>query len=248
MGEPARILLLDIETAPSLGYVWGKYEQDVIEFKEDWYILSFAVKWLDRKKVNVHCLPDYESFKADRADDRELVAELWSYLDQADIVVAHNGDRFDLRKFAARCVVNGLTPPSPYRSVDTLKLARAKFKFDSNRLDDVAKFLKLGSKLPHTGRHLWFSCMHGETKAWRKLRQYNAHDVVLLERVYLKLRAWSTTHPKLTWFTRKEINCPVCESPDTKRSGWRHNAKSKVQRRTCLECGHRYDLARLVRL
>ena len=31
---PAKILFLDIETAPSLGWVWGKWQQNVIDFKE----------------------------------------------------------------------------------------------------------------------------------------------------------------------------------------------------------------------
>jgi hypothetical protein len=36
---------LRLETAPNLGYVWGKWEQNVIDFKKSWYVLSFAVLW-----------------------------------------------------------------------------------------------------------------------------------------------------------------------------------------------------------
>jgi hypothetical protein len=225
--------------------VWGKYEQDVIEFAADWYILSFAAKWLDKNKIHVHALPDYEGYERDRTNDKALVGHLWHYLDQADIIVAHNGDRFDLRKINARAVLHGLGPPSPYRTVDTLKIARRHFKFDSNRLDDLSKYLGLGSKLPHTGKHLWLSCMAGDEEAWRLLRRYNRHDVVLLERVYLQLRPWSTTHPNLTWFSRADGDCPVCESHETKKSGWHYNRTSRRQRRTCLNCGHRYNLGKL---
>ena len=35
-----KILLLDIETSPALGYVWKKWDTNVIEFKDSWYILS----------------------------------------------------------------------------------------------------------------------------------------------------------------------------------------------------------------
>ena len=39
-----KILLIDIETAPNLGYIWGKYEQNVIDYKTEWYLLSFCAK------------------------------------------------------------------------------------------------------------------------------------------------------------------------------------------------------------
>lgn len=244
----AKILLLDIETAPNLGYVWGKWEQNVIDVERHWYILCFAVKWLGQKKTTTHALPDYSIYKHDKEDDTQLVAELWEYFDAADIIVAHNGDRFDLVKSNSRFIVHGMTPPSLYQSVDTLKLARTYFKFDSNRLNDLAKYLGLGEKLPTTGAHLWLGCMRGDAKAWKLMRRYNAHDVELLEQVYLRIRAWSKRHPNLTHFSRREINCPVCNSGDTFRTGYHYLRCSKKQRRTCKDCGHRYTLGKAIPL
>src|SRR6266487_356449 len=190
-----RILLFDIETAPSLGWVWEKWETNVLAFKTQWYILSFAYKWLGEKRIHTHALPDFTIFTKDREDDSGLVRELWSLLDRADIVVGHNGDRFDLRKSNARFIVHGLAPPSPYKSIDTLKIARRHFNFTSNRLDDLGQYLSVGRKLAHTGVHLWLGCMRGDEKSWTMMRRYNAQDVALLERVYLKLRPWATGHP-----------------------------------------------------
>jgi DNA polymerase elongation subunit (family B) len=242
----AKILLLDIETAPNLAYVWGKWEQNVIEFERHWYILSFSVKWLHDKKPQTYVLPDYKAWKSDQENDRDICKHIREYLEQADIVVAHNGDRFDIPKINARLVAHGLTPPDPYVTVDTLKLARTYFKFDSNKLDDLAKYFDIGRKVPHTGARLWLACMRGDAKAWAVMKKYNAHDVELLEKIYLKLRPWSKRHPNLSLFNRKEINCPICESPDTKKSGYSYNRCSKKQRRTCLECGHRFNLGRPV--
>lgn len=242
--KPARILLFDVENAPNLAYVWGLWETNALDVKRHWYMLSFACKWLGDAKIKTHALPDYATYKEDREDDRELVQELWHYLDQADIVVAHNGDKFDLKKANARFVTHGLHPPSPYKSIDTLKLARKHFCFDSNKLDTLARHFGLGGKLPNTGFDLWSRCMQGDPEAWRTMRNYNAQDVRILEGVYLKLRPWSTTHPNLSYFTKTEFNCPVCSSSATKRSGWRYLMASKRQRRTCLDCGHRYDLGR----
>lgn len=244
MSSAAKILLIDIETAPNIGYTWDKYEQNVIEFKEHWYILSCSVKWLGEKKARTYVLPDFPSYSKSKKNDRELVEKIREYLEEADIVVAHNGDRFDLPRINARLVFHGLTPPRPYQTVDTLKLARTYFKFSSNSLDDLCKYLKLGKKVSHTGPKLWLACMEGDMKSWRLMRKYNTHDVDLLELAYLKLRPWARRHPNLTYFNRKEVNCPICESPNTHRDGYVYNRCSKKQRRECEDCGHRYVLGK----
>lgn len=236
MSDPAKILFLDIETAPNLGYVWGMWEQNVIDFKKNWYMLSFAYKWQGEKKVTTHVLSDFLGYNRDKENDKELVRKLWSLLDQADIVIAHNGDRFDLRKSNARFITHGFKPPSPYKSIDTLKIARKHFAFDSNKLDDLGKYLGVGRKIPHTGKHLWFGCMAGDKKSWAIMRKYNAHDVELLERVYLKLRAWATGHPKLNHYTRTS-SCPTCQSKQLRPRGFMYTATGKRARMSCDSCG-----------
>jgi len=208
--------------------------------------LSFAYKWLGEKKIHVHALPDYPAYKRDKECDSDLTAQLWELFDRADIVVAHNGDRFDIRKSNARFLAHGFIPPSPYKSVDTLKLAKKHFRFDSNKLDDLGKYLGVGRKLPHTGPHLWFGCMGGDPKAWALMRRYNAQDVALLERVYLKLRPWATTHPNLSHYSRLDV-CPVCQSNHLKNSGLHYLTSGKKQRRTCLDCGHRFVTGKIIR-
>ena len=54
-----RILIYDLESAPNVGYTWRKWDQNVIEFVQEWYILTVAWKWLGEKKVYVEGLPDY---------------------------------------------------------------------------------------------------------------------------------------------------------------------------------------------
>lgn len=234
-----RICLFDIETAPSLGWFFDLWKEgNIIDTKQDWYVLSFAYKWLGEKKTTVHALPDYGLYKRNRENDKTLLKDLWGILDEADVVVAHNGDRFDIRKANARFLAHGFKPPSPYKTVDTLKVARRHFKFDSNKLNDLGRYLKVGRKLPHTGSHLWFGCMHGDSRAWRLMRRYNARDVDLLEQVYLKIRPWATNHPSLTWHTRKHEDCPVCQSNDTIYRGWNLNRTGRKRRINCRDCGY----------
>ncbi len=243
-----RITLIDTENAPNLGYVWGKWEQNVIEYKSNWYFLSFAHKELGSKTIKCHTLPDYSPWKKDREDDKALVEAMWHVLDQSDIVIAHNGDRFDLRKANARFVAHGMKPPSPYKSIDTLKIARRFFQFDSNRLDDLGQYLGVGRKLPHTGKHLWFGCMAGDPKAWATMKKYNIQDVSLLERIYLKLRPWATTHPNINHLSRCADACPTCQSKNIQYRGFSFTRTGQRQRLQCRDCGKWATTGGLIKL
>lgn len=214
------------------------WEQNLIDIVHSWYILSFAYKWDGDRKVRTCALPDYARFGKDREDDKALVVELWKLYDEADIVIAHNGDRFDIKKSNARFIFHGLKPPSPYKSIDTLKIARSRAGFLSNRLNDLGAHLGLGRKLPHTGFHLWRQCMlTNSQKHWSKLRRYNARDVTLLEGVYKRLRPWALSHPNLAALSDKPC-CPVCQSKDIQRRGFNLAKTRKTPRFNCKACGH----------
>jgi hypothetical protein len=232
-----KVILLDLETAPSLGYVWGIWEQNVIAVKDDWFLLSFSVKELGRRGTRTFCLPDFPSLYAkSKQDDRALVNQLWKEIESADVIIAHNGDRFDIGKSNARFIFHGLNPPSPYKTVDTLKIARKHFKFDSNRLDDLATYLNIGRKLPTEGKHTWLGCIAGDKKAWATMRRYNAHDIILLEGVYMKLRAWSTSHVNLDSFDKRGV-CPTCQADKLQKRGYVYTKTGKRERYQCTGCG-----------
>lgn len=228
------ILLLDIETSPNLGYSWGKYEQNIIQFEQEWIILSFSVKWLGDKKTYVYGLDDFHTYEEDRYNDELLVRKLWEYLDEADIIIAHNGDQYDIKKINSRFIVHHLDPPAPYKTIDTLKLARKHFKFNSNKLGDLGETLGLGSKEETGGFKTWLGCMNGDSKSWKVMKKYNKQDVILLEDVYYKLRKWSTNHPRVGG--PSGTNCPTCGSDKLQRRGYALTATSRKQRIQCQSC------------
>jgi len=155
-------------------------------------------------------------------------------MNKADLIVGHNGDRFDIRMANAFFVHNGLKPPSPYRTFDTLKVARNKFRFNSNKLGDIAEYLGIGTKLETGGFKLWLGCLRNEPSAWRKMKRYNRQDVALLEKVYLKLRPWAN-HPSI--FLKRKV-CPLCGSNNTMRRGYDFLTGGKKRRRySCNSCG-----------
>ena len=229
------ILMFDIETSPNLAYVWQCYDTNVIPdfLLEPGDVMCWAAKWLGNDAVIV------ESAEND-PDDERIMKELWKLFDAADIVVAHNGRAFDEKHCRARWVSYGMEPPSPYRSVDTLKLARGLFRFPMNKLDCLGKYLDVGSKLEHGGStKLWLKCLQGDPKAWDMMREYNAQDVYLLEAVYLKLRAWDRRPPNVSlMFTDDVLRCVCCgaASPTKLRKKAYTNSQAYPAYR-CKSCG-----------
>lgn len=223
-----KILFYDLETTPNLAYVWGMWEQDVIAFKEEWKLLSFAAKWMDGK-VFVKGTDEYS--------EKQLVKELWNLFNEADVIIAHNGDKFDRRKANAKFIQFGLKPPQPYQTIDTLKIARKHFAFNSNKLNALGITLGVGEKVKHTGFDLWLGCMRNDPKSWDLMKKYNKQDVLLLERVYIKLLAWIDNHPNVAILDDIPNGCPNCASRKLQRRGIGINRTSKYQRYQCLNCG-----------
>lgn len=232
-----KILLYDIETSPNLGYVWQKYQQDVIDYKSEWYILSFCAKWLGTNKVIKCKLNDFKLFKKDKENDYEVVKRLWSLFDEADIIVAHNGQAYDTKKTTARFVYHKLSPPSPYKQIDTKLVAKKYFNFNSNKLDDLGRYLKLGRKMEHEGFPLWLKCMAGDKKAWERMIRYNSQDVTLLEKIYKRFLPYITNHPNYGIYLQKSFVCPNCGSHHLNSRGFSVTKTNTYRRWQCQSCG-----------
>lgn len=234
--EP-KVLLFDIESAPLLSANWGLFDQNAVWVERDWFLLSFSYKWLGKKGVKHHSLNEFKGYKKDPTNDKELVKKLWDVIDEADIIIGHNGDRFDLRKSNAKFLEHKLPVPSSYKTVDTLKIARKYFYLTSNKLDYLADLLGIGRKLQTGGYTLWKACMEGDEKAWKKMNKYCDMDVKLLESVYLELRKWHTSHPDVTLYTGERGNCKQCHSVKLEKRGFEYLKVKVYQRLRCKDCG-----------
>lgn len=209
--SPAKILILDIETAPLRSYTWGLWKQNIglNQIISDFYIISWAAKYLGEDYVYSDVLTPTEAIEE---DDERIMKTLWGHLNNCDVVIAHNGVKFDIPKINTRFVLHDIMPPSPYKQIDTLLTARNVFGFTSNRLDYLAKFFGYGGK-ETTDFSLWEECMVGNPKALEYMVFYNRNDVVILEKVYLKLRPHMRNHPNVTlYIDEAEMSCPHCGS------------------------------------
>lgn len=228
----AKILILDIETAPNMAYVWGAWKQNVgaNQWIKKGYTMSFAAKWLGSGEVF------YEENRGD--NDRKLIKKLLKLLDEADIVVAHNGRKFDIPTILGRAVVHRLPPPSPFHQVDTLEVARREFRFVSNSLAVVAELLGLSGKDKHKnfpGFALWVECIKGNDKAWKEMKSYNIQDVLVLEEVYLRMRPYMRGHPNVSY--EDGCACPKCGSFHIQYRGYYTSTAGITYRRfMCNDC------------
>ena len=236
-----KILLFDIETAACEGKFWrSPWQTNIIRIINDTHMISWSAKWLGGKQIT-RALPDYEGYTPGSRDDKALVTELHELLEKADLVIAHHGDKFDIPYSNGRFVVNGLLPTRKYKSYDTRAAAKRRFGFTSNKLDDIARSLGIGTKIP-IHYEIWEGCERGDTKAWNIMRKYNAHDVKLLEEVYLKFRAWDQTHPNLAVIKNTGTECcPSCGQSEVRKRGWNYTPTGRRQEYSCNNCGRRFS-------
>jgi len=212
----AKVLIFDIETAPMEAYVWNLWPKFIAtnQLKQSWTVLTWSAKWLDSPTMMSASIDP-----ADPRDDYDVCEGLWQLFDQADIVVAHNGDKFDVKRMNTRFLLLGLPEPSTYRSIDTLKIAKRKFSFASNKLDYISKVTGGEGKLGHEGLPMWIKCLNGDAEAIRNMQDYNDKDVLELERVYKIVRSWDHHHPNMSAFSPVDVACPVCSSEDVEATG-----------------------------
>jgi len=206
-----KILLFDIETSFYHFVGWGTYKQYINhhQITKHQYILSWAAKWLYDENVQSDVVTPEE---AKNRDDKRVLKSIWKLLDKADIVIGHNGDRFDLRKLRWRFISQEIEPPTPFRIIDTLKIARKEFFAPSYKQDFLTKYFKLQNKL-ETDFQLWVDCEAGDKKRLAEMVDYNEHDVIGLEQVYIKLRPYIRNHPNLAVLMDEDV-CTHCGSQD----------------------------------
>lgn len=226
-----KTLILDIETSynivPTFS-LWPKFisHDNIIQ---DWYIICAAWKWSGQKRV--HGAYTYDT------NDYGVVKKLREAVIEADEIVYHNGDRFDFKKLNTRVILNGLNPMPKPKSIDTLKQAKKHFAFTSNRLDYIGRVLCDDKKLD-TGKNLWFRVLQGEKKAVDEMYKYNKQDVLLLEKVWDKLRVHIDygVNPNINELLGDKCTNIQCGSSNLQSRGYRYTIAHKYRRYQCQDC------------
>jgi DNA polymerase III epsilon subunit-like protein len=126
-----------------------------------------------------------------------------------------------------------------YTTIDTLKVSRSKFRFNSNKLDYIADFLGMGKKIK-TEFSLWKDILLKADKvAMEKMIKYCKKDVVLLEKVFSHLQGHiePRTHYGVV-FGGDRASCPECGSDEIVKSKRKVTATGLVKIQCqCKTCG-----------
>jgi hypothetical protein len=226
----AKILLLDIETTPSLAYVWGLHQENIPldRLIRPGRILCWAAKWYKEKEIH---------FGAEWDNDGNLfIDRLWQLMLNADAIVTYNGNKFDLPKINGEILKRKLPPLPPTPSIDLYSTCR-RLGYPSGKLAFVTRHLGLGGKAQHAGFDTWVGAMEGIEADRRVMERYNKQDVRLLERLYTTIRPYIKNHPHLSGCEGR-ARCPVCDSARVQRRGSRRTRTTLVERLNCQGCGH----------
>ena len=174
-----RRLFFDIETSPNIGLFWEAGYKKNIDYSniiQERAIICICYKWEDEKEV-------YALQWDSKQNDKAMLLKFIEVANLSNEMVGHNGDKFDLAWIRTRCLFHHIPMFPKYLTIDTLKVARQKFRFNSNRLNYIADFLGLGQKIK-TEYSLWKDILlHKDKIAMEKMIKYCKKDVVLLEKV-----------------------------------------------------------------
>lgn len=211
--NPVKILYFDIETTLAKSYHWGQWQQNlsVKQQIQESHMLSHAWAWGDGEVYSSVLTPE----EVLNQDDERIVYEIWSLLDNADVVVAHNGKRFDVKKVNGYFLKYGLPKPSSYKVIDTLEIAKKHFNLPFKSLEYLAKFLNVELKQDSGGIQTWIDCDRGDPEALATMEFYNRGDVVTLREIHNKLKGWDNNGVNIALYNdNHDALCTHCGSDD----------------------------------
>ena len=230
--DQLKVLIYDIETAPLLAHVWHPFGDFVgqDQMLHDTFMLTWSAKWYGEPEIFHDRLTGKEAIAQ---EDMRLVSSLASLMREADLIVAHNGDRFDALHVNTRLAVARLEPIGPKNSIDTLKLAKANFKFARNTLDYLM-YVFLGRRKIKTEFDWWRKAYQGDEEMLEKMDVYCRNDVTGLEGVFDAMKPYVKGLKRL--YNGPGFRCPSCGSEHLQKRGFHRTQVSTFQKWQCQNC------------
>lgn len=235
-----KILTLDIETSPNVVYTFDLWKTTISSEKiiKPTTVLCFAAKWLGEDEVLFYSL---------FSDGQEYMLEkAWELLDEADVVVHYNGQKFDIPHLNREFALQGWEPPSPFKQIDLYRTVASRFNFPSNKLSYVSKAFGLSGKIETFGFELWEGCLNNDPESWAEMEEYNRQDVVVTEELYECIKAWIPSHPVRGLYDGLS-GCPLCGSSSLQKRGFAYTQVSKYQQWQCQDCKSYHRSKSLIR-
>lgn len=224
--------VIDIETKPMISYHWGLFKQFISldQIIDGGGLLSFASKTIGNDSVDF--------FSEWELGQRGLVEAAYNLINDTDVLITYNGDRFDIKKLNAYFIQQGFPKPKPFKSIDLYKENRRHFSWPSGKLDYLAGQVVDDHKVQHSGITLWIDVMNGDKDAQKLFKEYNIQDVLLTEKIYLEHLSWWSNVPNMNLFLETAENCPKCGSDKIQllEASEVHTAVQSYHLYQCQEC------------
>jgi hypothetical protein len=236
-----RMLFIDIETAPAQVYTFSFFKAYIPAdaIIKPGYILCVSYRWYDENKTQIVSLW--------RDGEEAMHQKLYDLLDEAEVVVAYNGNRFDIPWIEGELTMRGLGRPSPFHKIDLFQVWKKHAHTVINKLDYVAQRLLGDEKIHHEGFKLWVSVMNGDKRAQMRMRRYCLKDTTLMPGIYDILRPYIPNHPNMLLDEAPtagyeeddgvQHRCIVCGGTSVYPRGWSFTAIGRQRRYYCPDCG-----------
>ena len=235
-------LFFDIETSYNKVASWnlGEVFLDHNCILDERAIICICYKWEGSKTVH--------SLEWNKGDDKKMLQEFVKIMNEADEIIGHNSDSFDIKWIRGRCLYHRISMFPEYKTVDTLKFART-FKVNSKRLDYLGKYLGVGQKVKTGGFDMWKNIVErNSSKDMKEMIKYCKQDVNLLEKVYHELSKYvkSNTHVGVL-IGNSKCSCKACGSENYQISKYRVSASGlKSVQLQCKDCNRYFTVSEAV--
>jgi hypothetical protein len=233
-------LFFDIETSPNICYSWrigynlNLQPHDIIQERK---IICISYKWENEDKIH--------SLTWDKNQcDKHMLIDFVNVANTADEMIAHNGDRFDIKWIRTRCIFHRIPMLPSYKTLDTLKKAKSGFNFNSNKLDYIAQFLGVGAKVQHRGFDMWKDVLKGSNEAMKEMVVYCEGDIIVLEDVFLTMQNYIKPNTHVGVLNNNlKYSCPCCGSENIELIKNNVTAMGTIKRLiNCLDCDFSYEI------
>jgi uncharacterized protein YprB with RNaseH-like and TPR domain len=233
-------LFFDIETSPNVVYSWRiGYNLNITpdNIIDERKIICISYKWENEDKIHTLTWDNNQC-------DKQMLIDFVKIANQSDEMIAHNGDRFDIKWIRTRCIFHRIPMFPNYRTLDTLKKAKSGFNFNSNKLDYIAKFLGAGAKVKHSGFDMWKGVMAGNKEAMKEMTHYCEGDIIVLEDVFQTMQNYIKQNVHVGVLNNNlRYSCPVCGSENTELLKNNVTALGTIKRLMQCECGHAHEIS-----
>ncbi len=205
-----KILVYDIETTPVLAWIWRCGEQFVghhqlFDGLNATKIICITYRWLHEKKAKALV------FDLETLDDEAIIREFDTIIQEADVIIGKNNNKFDNKHINFRRLLHGLPaiPDWTKRSDDLESQMRRHFNMQSFSLDYFSKLMGQGGKMKMELQD-WIDIVQNRSKKkLKKMVDYGKKDAD--DTAELILKVWPYVSPKFNHSVHQgKLCCITC--------------------------------------